>query len=116
MTDNVLPHLPFVPLSSPFTSQYACTFGVELQLDNMAANYFYTRFKVDQSMAAIAASSFGLCNIFARAMGGIASDMVGKRSVGVIGCHLHSHPLTLSPPRHPLPSLPLTLSPSHPHP
>ncbi len=55
---------------------------MELQLDNMAANYFFTRFKVDQAMAAVAASSFGLCNIFARAMGGIASDMVGKRWVG----------------------------------
>ena len=29
--------------------QYACTFGVELQLDNMAANYFFTRFKLDQA-------------------------------------------------------------------
>ena len=80
---------------------------MELQLDNMAANYFYTRFKVDQSMAAVAASSFGLCNIFARAMGGIASDMVGKRSVadddGLPLAFTASHPRTLTTsPTHPL--------------
>ena len=59
--------------------QYACTFGVELQMDNIAANYFFTRFKLNQSMASIAASSFGLCNIFARAMGGILSDVIAKK-------------------------------------
>ena len=58
---------------------YACTFGVELQIDNIAANYYYTLFKVDQSTAALAASSFGLCNVFARAMGGILSDLVAKK-------------------------------------
>ena len=59
--------------------QYACTFGVELQLDNMAADYFFTRFKLNQSMASIAASSFGLCNLFARAMGGMASDAIATK-------------------------------------
>ncbi|CAH0476597.1 unnamed protein product [Peronospora belbahrii] len=74
-------------------AQYAASFGTELQLNNMGALYFYTQFTKDgclstdsnlcyllsKTSAATVASSFGLMNIFARALGGLASDAVSRR-------------------------------------
>ncbi|GMF23031.1 unnamed protein product [Phytophthora lilii] len=74
-------------------AQYAACFGTELQLNNMGALYFYTRFTkqgctptggslcylLSKTNAATVASSFGLMNMFARALGGLASDAVNRR-------------------------------------
>ena len=53
---------------------YACCFGMELTLDNIAALYFTDYFKLDLYWAGAAAASFGMMNIFARALGGYVSD------------------------------------------
>lgn len=75
------------------TAQYAACFGTELQLNNMGALYFHTQFlkngclatdstlcsMLSKTNAATVASSFGLMNVFARALGGLASDAANRR-------------------------------------
>lgn len=58
---------------------YAMCFGMELTFDNVAALHFVDTFKLDQSSAGFWAGVFGFMNIFARALGGIASDKVGNK-------------------------------------
>ncbi|RLN57171.1 hypothetical protein BBP00_00007643 [Phytophthora kernoviae] len=74
-------------------AQYAACFGTELQLNNMGAMYFYKEFTkegcapadsvscylLSKTNAATVASSFGLMNMFARALGGLVSDAVNRR-------------------------------------
>eukprot|EP00644_Phytophthora_capsici_P014552 jgi/Phyca11/124550/e_gw1.54.252.1 len=72
-------------------AHYAACFGTELQLNNMGAMYFYKEFTkngctdsslcslLSRTSAATVASSFGLMNIFARAVGGLTSDAVNRR-------------------------------------
>ncbi|THU34115.1 NarK family nitrate/nitrite MFS transporter [Niastella caeni] len=57
---------------------YAACFGIEITVDNVAATYFVDNFKASIIMAGALASIFGFMNIFARALGGIFSDKVGK--------------------------------------
>ena len=61
------------------TVAYAACFGVEITVDNFAASYFHDDYKATLIMAGLLASIFGWINIFARALGGIVSDKVGKR-------------------------------------
>ena len=63
---------------------YAACFGIEITVDNVAATYFVDNFKVTIIMAGALASVFGFMNLFARALGGIISDKVGK-SYGLRG-------------------------------
>ena len=58
---------------------YAMCFGMEITFDNVAALYFVDNFHLDQKMAGILAGSFGMMNLFARAMGGIYADRIGKK-------------------------------------
>lgn len=75
---------------------YALCFGAELQMNNMGALYFYEEFlrpdcsssgsadadachELSKTMAATVASFFGLMNLWARAVGGMASDNVNQR-------------------------------------
>jgi NNP family nitrate/nitrite transporter-like MFS transporter len=60
------------------TVAYAACFGIEITVDNVAAVYFVDNFKASLIMAGALASIFGFMNIFARALGGIISDKVGK--------------------------------------
>lgn len=57
---------------------YAMSFGMEITFDNVAALHFVDNFGVDQKMAGLLAGCFGLMNIFARALGGIWADKIGK--------------------------------------
>ena len=61
------------------TIAYAACFGVEITVDNYAASFFHDDYKASLIMAGLLASIFGWLNIFARALGGILSDKVGKR-------------------------------------
>jgi NNP family nitrate/nitrite transporter-like MFS transporter len=61
------------------TLAYAACFGVEITVDNFAASFFHDDYKASLIMAGLLASIFGWINIFARALGGIVSDKVGKR-------------------------------------
>lgn len=78
---------------------YGLCFGVELAVNNKIGMYFYNGFKrpncdpllvedecrvLTQSTAGLIASLFGLMNLFARGMGGLASDLLNKKS-GVPG-------------------------------
>lgn len=58
---------------------YAGSFGVELFIHNVAATYYVNRFSLGLAEAGMAAGSFGLLALFARALGGLASDRVARR-------------------------------------
>jgi NNP family nitrate/nitrite transporter-like MFS transporter len=63
---------------------YAVCFGMEITFDNVAALYFVQEYKLDQSSAGFWAGVFGFMNLFARALGGIFADKIG-RSYGLRG-------------------------------
>ena len=58
---------------------YAASFGIELTIDNFAALYFTDYFHLSLAMAGGVASTFGMMNLFARALGGIVSDKCNRR-------------------------------------
>jgi len=58
---------------------YGMSFGVELTVTNEAATYFFEYHGLSVKLAGALASCFGLMNLFARSLGGIASDWLGKR-------------------------------------
>ncbi len=58
---------------------YAMCFGMELTFDNVASLHFVDTFHLSQSSAGFWAGVFGFMNLFARALGGIASDKVGSK-------------------------------------
>lgn len=61
------------------TIAYAACFGVEITVDNFAASFFHDEYSATLIMAGLLASLFGWLNLFARALGGIVSDKVGKK-------------------------------------
>jgi NNP family nitrate/nitrite transporter-like MFS transporter len=61
------------------TLAYAMCFGMEVTFDNVASLHFVDSFHLSQSSAGFWAGVFGFMNIFARALGGIVSDRVGKK-------------------------------------
>jgi NNP family nitrate/nitrite transporter-like MFS transporter len=79
---------------------YGCCFGIELTIDNIAALYFADYFHLALTAAGFVAASFGMMNIFARALGGIVSDRCyakwGLRGrVILLGCTLCAEGLGL---------------------
>ncbi|MFT3926035.1 MAG: MFS transporter [Myxococcales bacterium] len=58
---------------------YASCFGVELTFHNLAALYYKDTFSLSLTAAGVVAGSYGLMNIFARGLGGYASDRVAMR-------------------------------------
>ena len=58
---------------------YAVCFGMEITFDGVAALHFTDTFKLSLQSAGFWAGTFGFMNIFARALGGKASDQVGKK-------------------------------------
>lgn len=58
---------------------YGACFGVEITVDNVAALYFKDSFHLTLALAGIVASTTGMMNIFARALGGMLGDRVGNR-------------------------------------
>jgi NNP family nitrate/nitrite transporter-like MFS transporter len=58
---------------------YGACFGVELFVHNVAASYYVDRYHLDLKSAGMAAGSFGLLALFARALGGIISDRIARR-------------------------------------
>ena len=58
---------------------YGASFGVEVLMNDIAALYFTDRFHLTLRAAGIVASSFGLMNLFARALGGLVADAAGVR-------------------------------------
>lgn len=63
---------------------YAASFGIELFIHNVAASYYVDRFGLSLGGAGLAAGSFGLLALFARALGGLSSDRVA-RAAGLRG-------------------------------
>src|SRR5262249_42733872 len=57
---------------------YGACFGIELFVHNVAASYYVDRFHLDLQSAGMAAGSFGLLALFARALGGIFSDRLSR--------------------------------------
>jgi NNP family nitrate/nitrite transporter-like MFS transporter len=58
---------------------YGACFGMELTIDNIAALYFTDYFHLALTAAGVVAGSFGMMNLFARALGGIVSDRFHTR-------------------------------------
>jgi NNP family nitrate/nitrite transporter-like MFS transporter len=58
---------------------YGLCFGLELTIDNIAALYFIDYFQLDMRVAGFAAASFGMMNLFSRALGGYLGDVFGRR-------------------------------------
>ena len=58
---------------------YGACFGIEITIDNIATLYFVDNFGLGLKEAGIIAGTFGMMNIFARALGGIFGDKAGKR-------------------------------------
>ncbi len=57
---------------------YGASFGVELFIHGAAASYYVDKFHLSLTSAGMAAGSFGLLALFARALGGFCSDRVAK--------------------------------------
>ncbi|BCG04407.1 nitrate transporter (plasmid) [Paraburkholderia sp. PGU19] len=63
---------------------YAACFGVEVFIHNVAAVYYVDHFHLSLKAAGIAAGSFGLLALFARALGGWLSDKAAaRRGLGI---------------------------------
>lgn len=58
---------------------YGACFGIEITIDNIATLYFVDNFHLGLKEAGLIAGAFGMMNIFARALGGVFGDKVGKR-------------------------------------
>lgn len=58
---------------------YAACFGMEITFDGVAALYFFDNFGLNEKTAGLWAGVFGFMNLFARALGGILADRVGRR-------------------------------------
>eukprot|EP00527_Entomoneis_sp_CCMP2396_P007132 CAMPEP_0198142418 /NCGR_PEP_ID=MMETSP1443-20131203/5207_1 /TAXON_ID=186043 /ORGANISM="Entomoneis sp., Strain CCMP2396" /LENGTH=526 /DNA_ID=CAMNT_0043805415 /DNA_START=199 /DNA_END=1779 /DNA_ORIENTATION=+ len=58
--------------------QYACSFGVELTMNNAASLYFRDEFGLSLEAAAAIASVCGSMSLFARGLGGYVSDQAMK--------------------------------------
>ncbi|WNL44208.1 MFS transporter [Dyella sp. BiH032] len=58
---------------------YAGCFGIELFVHGVAASYYVDRFGLSLRSAGLAVGAFGLLALFARALGGIASDRLVRR-------------------------------------
>jgi MFS transporter, NNP family, nitrate/nitrite transporter len=79
---------------------YAASFGMELTIDNFAALYYTDYFHLSLGIAGLVASTFGLMNLFARALGGIASDRCSRRwglqgRVLLLGCTILAEGLAM---------------------
>jgi len=59
--------------------QYSACFGCELVMNNILTTHFHDALGVDLAAAGALAMSFGAMNLFARSLGGIASDWANKR-------------------------------------
>ncbi|MEI9949372.1 MAG: NarK family nitrate/nitrite MFS transporter [Pseudomonadota bacterium] len=57
---------------------YGACFGIELFVHNVAASYYVERYKLNLQAAGMAAGSFGLLALFARAVGGLLSDRFAR--------------------------------------
>ena len=58
---------------------YAVCFGMEITFDGVAALHFTDTYHLSQGAAGFWAGAFGFMNIFARALGGISADKIGKK-------------------------------------
>jgi MFS transporter, NNP family, nitrate/nitrite transporter len=58
---------------------YGACFGIEITIDNIATLYFVDNFNLGLKEAGIIAGTFGMMNIFARALGGIFGDKAGRK-------------------------------------
>jgi NNP family nitrate/nitrite transporter-like MFS transporter len=59
---------------------YGACFGIEIIIHNSAATYFQKHFELSLASAGLIAGLFGGLALFARALGGVASDWVARRS------------------------------------
>jgi NNP family nitrate/nitrite transporter-like MFS transporter len=80
---------------------YAASFGIELTVDNFAALYYTDYFHLTLATAGLVASLFGMMNLFARALGGVASDWCNRRwglrgRVRLLGCVVGAEGLAMA--------------------
>jgi NNP family nitrate/nitrite transporter-like MFS transporter len=83
-TDEKKPKLSFAKIGSDYRVwalflAYGACFGIEITIDNVATLYFVDHFKLGLKEAGFIAGTFGMMNIFARALGGIFGDRAGRK-------------------------------------
>lgn len=59
--------------------QYACSFGLELSVDNIIAALFHSRFQLSLTASSYVGSVFGLMNLFSRLSGGLFADYLFRK-------------------------------------
>ncbi|KAI9281296.1 nitrate transporter [Umbelopsis sp. AD052] len=59
--------------------QYACSFGLELSVDNIIAALFHNRFQLNLTTSSYIGSVFGLMNLFSRLSGGLFADYLFRK-------------------------------------
>lgn len=59
--------------------QYACSFGLELSVDNIIAALFHSKFNLSLTVSSYVGSVFGLLNLFSRLSGGLFGDYLYKK-------------------------------------
>lgn len=59
--------------------QYACSFGLELSVDNIIAALFHNRFNLSLTTSSYVGSVFGLMNLFSRLSGGLFADYLNRK-------------------------------------
>ncbi|KAI8577555.1 hypothetical protein K450DRAFT_251407 [Umbelopsis ramanniana AG] len=59
--------------------QYACSFGLELSVDNIIAALFHNRFQLSLTSSSYVGSVFGLMNLFSRLSGGLFADYLFRK-------------------------------------
>ena len=79
---------------------YGCSFGIELTIDNFAALYYTDTFHLSLKAAGVVAGTFGMMNLFSRALGGIVSDRWNRRwglrgRVLLLGCTIGAEGLAM---------------------
>ncbi|KAM3585880.1 hypothetical protein VKS41_002420 [Umbelopsis sp. WA50703] len=60
-------------------AQYACSFGLELSVDNIIAALFHSKFNLSLTDSSYVGSVFGLLNLFSRLSGGLFGDYLYKK-------------------------------------
>lgn len=61
------------------TISYAFCFGIELTMNNIVTAYFFDQFDLPLATAGVIGSLYGMMNLFARSLGGVASDWAANK-------------------------------------
>ncbi|KAI9760786.1 MAG: hypothetical protein M4579_001416 [Chaenotheca gracillima] len=89
-------HVFFSPQTLALAGCYFCSFGAELALNSILAQYYLKNFPgLGQTGTGSWAAMFGLLNVVFRPLGGVASDVIYRRTRSVWGKKIWIHSLAV---------------------